>query len=482
MIILSRTKHIVLAKWAFWLLIACFFMPERGFSQVIDEPASIKNQDFAFGMDTEVGILRFENSNGKGERYISSVLAPTIGFGDWKGGLRLWYRWNRRGLRDEDYDSFSDYLSILRFIQYREKDDPGYYARLGDVDDADIGYGQFVNRFRNTLSLNEPQTGLTTDYKGETFSFEGLWSNLATPEVYAFRISTAPYRDDSTTSKQGLAIGMTVAGDLSQDARWENEYANGLPFFLEEVPEGADSLGLGLGKQHGPLTMLAFDAGLSIPGTRLDKFEGYAELANIFGFGSGLGLGLNAEHKIKKDIRVKGWFEQRLLGREYVPGYFNSRYEYDRIGTSHVTLADGVEYEAVNSKRNQLKSRERVEIGSYIGMEIRYKSSYRFKWSLENSWSRKESGWFQIDFLITDPDFPFQIRYIFDRVNMESLNDILYGPNKNGLLRFEVAYMIKNHLLIGFRYKESFESVESLGRRVGQKKRISIQPSIIVRM
>ena len=65
---------------------------------------------------------------------------------------------------------------------------------------------------------------------------------------------------------------------------------------------------------------------------------------------------------------------------------------------------------------------------------------------------------------------------------MESLNDILYGPNKNGLLRLEVAYMIKNHLLIGFRYKESFESVESLGRRVGQKKRISIQPSIIVRM
>ena len=478
---LTRSQHILTLRSLVWLVFIGFVCVPLAFSQVAVPPETIQNADFAFGMDTEVGILRFENSNGKNERYISSVLAPTLEYGDWRGGLRLRYRWNGKGLRDEDYDSTSDYLSILRFVQYREKDDQGYYGRLGDVDDADIGYGQFVNRFRNTLSLNEPQTGITFDYLSESFTFEGMWSNLAVPEVYAFRASTRPYREDTLASRKGLAIGITLAGDLSDDARWENSYTNGLPFFIGEAPKGADSLGIGLGEQHAPLTMLAFDAGLAIPGTELDSFEGYVELANIFGFGSGLGLGLEAEHQFPS-MRVKSWFEQRLLGREYVPGYFNSRYEFDRIGTTKVTLANGIEYEAVNSKRNQLKSRDRVELGSFLGMEFRFKSKYRLKWSLENSWSRKGSGWFEIDFLVADPDLPFQFRYIFDRVNMGSFNDILYGPKENGLLRLEVAYMVKNHLLIGFQYRESFESVESLGRRIGQKKRISIQPSIIIRM
>jgi len=404
-----------------------------------------------------------------------------VSFREWQAGLRLRYRWNSKGLRDEDYDSASDYLSILRFVQYSEKDEPGYFGRLGDVDDAQVGYGQFINRYRNTLSLDEPNTGITLDYVGKTVKMEGLWSNLASPEVYGIRFATRPFQEDSTLQRHGLSVGITLAGDLSEDARWENEYANGRPFFFSDAPKGADSLGIGLAEKHAPLTMLSFDAGLPIKTTRIDQLEAYAELGNIFGFGSGLGLGIEAIHKLT-NTRIKGWLEQRLLGQEFTPSYFNSRYEYDRIRTTQVTLANGVEYEAVNTKRNQLKSRDRVELGSYTGMEFRFKSTYRLKWSLEHSWNRKGSGWFEIDFLVADRDLPFQFRYVFDRVNMRSLNDILYGGKKNGLVRLEIAYMFRKHLLIGFRYRESYEYVENLGRRIGQRKRISIEPNFIIRL
>ncbi len=480
-IILRHIAHIIHISLLYAAFCFLLTTANPSFAQVVEDQVQLESEQFAFGMDTEVGILKFDNSNGKGERYLSSVLAPSFSFKEWQAGLRLRYRWNAKGLRDEDYDSSSDYLSILRFVQFSEKSEPGYYGRLGDMDDALIGYGQFVNRFRNTLSLNEPQTGIIFDYIGPTMKIEGLWSNLASPEVYAIRYAIQPYLDDSISTTQGLTMGMTLAGDLSEDARWENEHSNGLPFFLHEIPKGADSLGLGLAKKQGPLTMLSFDAGIPIGGTNLDLFEGYAELGNIFGLGSGLGLGLKAESKIK-ETRVAAWFEQRLLGREYLPSYFNSRYEVDRFKTTSVTLANGEEYEAINTKRNALKSRDKVEWGSYIGMEFRFKSKYRLKWSLEHSWSRKQSGWFKIDFLVADPNLPFQFRWVFDRVNMNSLNDIFYGADTDGLLRLEVAYLIKKHLLIGFQYRESFESVENLGKRIGQKKRISIQPSIIIRL
>lgn len=466
---------------AIWVCVLLFGMPSRANAQVVTPASSIQNADFAFGMDTEVGIVRFQNSNGNGERYLSSVLAPSFMYKDWSGGLRLRFRWNGKGLRDEDYDSASDYLSILRFAQYQEKDDEGYFARLGDVDDARIGYGQFINRYRNTLSLDEPRTGLLLDYIDKNYKIEGLWSNLATPEVYAVRAAFSPYLEGSLLQKQGISVGVTLAGDFSEDARWENKYANGLPFFLETAPKGADSLGLGIGKLHAPLTMLAFDAGLPIRGTRLDHLEGYAELSNIFGFGSGLGVGIEARHQLK-NTRINAWFEQRILGNEYVPSYFNSRYEVERLTTSTVTLANGIEYEVVNSKRNRLKSRDKLEFGSFIAMEFRFKAKYRLKWSLENSWSRKESGWFEIDFLVADPDLPFQFRYVFDRINMNSLNDILYGPNSNGLLRLELAYKFREHVLLGFSYRQSFESVEKFGRPIGHRKRTSIQPSIILRL
>lgn len=462
-------------------LLAGIVGDKASFSQVVGDPIRVRQSQFAFGMDTEVGVLRFENANGKGESYLSTVLAPIASYNNWSAGLRLRYRWNAKGLRDEDYDSSSDYLSILRFIQYSEKYEPGAYARLGDVDNALIGYGQFVNRFRNTLSLNEPQTGFVGDFVGETTRIEGMWSNLASPEVYALRYAIEPYRTDSLGARKGLTIGMTLAGDFSDDARWENQYANGLPFFLGEVPDGADSLGVGSGKRHAPLTMLSFDAGLPLGGTKLDLFEAYAELGNIFSLGSGLGLGLKAVHKFT-NTRVSARLEQRLLGPEYLPSYFNSRYEYDRLSTTSVTLADGSEHDAVNSKRNELKGRTRTEFGSYIGMEFRFKSKYRLGWSLEHSWSRGDSGWFEIDFLVADPELPFQFRWVFDRVKLNSLNDILYGADANGLLRLEIAYKFKEHLLAGFRYQESFENVERLGKRIGQKKRISIQPSFIIRL
>jgi hypothetical protein len=213
----------------------------------------------------------------------------------------------------------------------------------------------------------------------------------------------------------------------------------------------------------------------------VDELRVYAELGNIFGFGAGLGLGIEAEHLIG-ELRVKGWFEQRLLGREYVPSYFNSRYEHDRIRSTSVTLADGSEVEAINAKRNELYLRDEVELGSYLGMELRLTRHYRLRWSLEHSWNRHNSGWFEFDIRVTDPELPFQLRYVFDQVNMNGIGDIFGGPDENALHSLEAAYLVGKHLLLGFRFRQSFEPIENLGRTFSHRKRTRIEPAIIFRL
>ena len=464
----------------YFILIFCILnLP--AFAQVVDDPIIIPESPLSFEMDTELGILSFDNADGEGERYLSSVLAPVIKQGMYAAGFRLRWRWNRKGMRDEDYNEFSDYLAIIRFLQYSDKDEPGYYLRLGDIDHTQIGYGQFLNRYRNTLSLDTPHTGLIVDHNTDQLQFEGLYSSLASPEVYAVRLAYKPFLTEAEQSRRHLSLGATLAGDLSEDARWVNSNGSKLPFLLDVPPLAADTLGIGIGEEKSPLTLIGFDAGIPFPSKRFSKLEAYAELGNIIGFGSGLGLGILAE-KEKDQLSWKGWLEQRLLGKEYVPSYFNSRYEADRIRTTTVTLADGSEMEALQSKRNLLRTRDEMEFGSFLGMEFRFSKYYRLRWSLEQSWTRKGSGWFQLDFRITEPSLPFQIRYVFDRVNMDGLGDIIYGPSENSLIRLELAYLFKEHMLVGFRYRQSFERTEHLGQIIGRRKRTRIEPALIIRL
>ena len=448
-------------------------------SQVVDTPETLDLTALSFEMDTEIGLLSIDNSDGDGERYLSSVFAPVFSKGILSAGLRLRYRWNQNGVRDEDYDELADFMAMLRFLQYSEKDAVGSYIRVGDLDLAQIGYGQFVNKYRNTLSLDTPETGVLADYSTPALKFEGLFSNIISPEVYAFRGSFSPFLSDIGSKRQNMSFGFTLAGDLSEDARLVNSQRNAKAFVRDEAPLGADTLGIGSTEQLSPLTMIAFDVGLPIKSSRFDQVEAYAEMGNILGFGSGLGIGIQADKK-RDHIEWKGWFEQRLLGREYLPSYFNSRYEVDRIRKTTVTLADDSQIEAIQTKRSLLRDRDKVEFGSFGGMEIRFTRHYRLRWSLEHSWSRKGSGWFEIDFRVTDPTLPFQFRFVFDRVNMDSLNDIIFGANENGLVRMEMAYLFKKHLLMGFRYRQSFENIESLGGIVGQKKRTRIEPALII--
>jgi hypothetical protein len=432
--------------------------------------------------DAEVGLLSFENLDGDRERFLSAVLLPSFRRGLWQGGARLKVRMNGGGIRREDYDSFADILSIARYIQYAEKplgQEPGVarFGRLGELEEVRLGYGQVVGEYRNTISFDYPKVGIEGSFGTEKALVEGLLSSITHPELFGARGAYWPFLEKSGSRFREALVGATIAGDLSTDGRLVNELAPGVPYVMKG--EGNAVASVVPGTSDGALVIVSVDAGMPIRTAQTERLLAYAELAKIIGFGSGLAVGLNGT-RAQEDLRMEGWFEMRLIGKRYIPNYFNSLYEIERVQSAGVS--DELGLTAFNSKRNALAGQDKVQFGTFIAFEASQRRRYRIRASFEEVWNKENGGWFHIDFRLRDRNLPYELRFMFDRINVGGLEDIWSGPSRNGIVRLELAYQFWEKLLLGFRIRQSFEPVEELGRLVGQTKQTRIEPNVVLRL
>ncbi len=433
--------------------------------------------DFGVGFGIEVGLGRFENLAGERKTFFSNVLLPDFSYGPWTAGLMVKLRLNRDGFRDEDYDSTNDILSILRFVQYNEKDDPGYYARLGDLEDVRMGYGQIFNEYHNTVSLDDPKRGVIIDNNTGTFQFETTWSNLIAPEVFGLRGAYRPFLQTRTDRFQHLIFGVSLAGDFDDDGGFVNTASPGTVF----IPEQTVFAGLEA-EDDGSIVMVSLDAGLPIATSVTEELLAYTTFTKMMGYGSGLSFGLRGTRNLENG-RLEGWLEQRILGKEYLPSYFDALYELERIREGSISDA-GVEFGddvlILQSKRNRLAGIDDVRLGSHMAFSWRSRPTWRVQAHYDHIWNQAESGWLHVDVRARAPDLPYQIRFIFDRVNVGALDDIFSGPGRDMLLRLELAYQVWDYVMLGFKFKQSFESFEQGGRIVGQRKRTRVQPNFVL--
>ena len=65
-------------------------------------------------------------------------------------------------LRKRDWDEPLDYFKLVRFIRYGHKRDP-VYVLAGQMWGTSIGHGTLVNRYANSLNLDQFEINLTPD-------------------------------------------------------------------------------------------------------------------------------------------------------------------------------------------------------------------------------------------------------------------------------------------------------------------------------
>ena len=430
----------------------------------------------------DVGLSGIENKEGDREQFFATAVIPEFTYGKYNGSLLLRTHFNlkERSFRSEDYDSANDIISIIRHVQYAEKGDQGYYVRFGELEESTLGFGQFINLFHNSISLDNQKRGFEVNYRTEKYLLEGMYSNILDPEVFGLRGAYFPLAENPFSILQSIAVGASLAGDLSDKGTLINAELPGAPFTPEALPD-TSSLQTAQGVDDGRLFMGGLDVSLPVFVTNTSTGLTYAEISKIFGYGTGIGLGFKGTWQLPDNMRLEVQLEQRYLGKEYIANYFNTLYEAVRLQDISIPVEDtDTEVQALNTRRNQLTAETKGRLGSYITMGWRWTRAYRLRWSYEHDWNDKDNGWLHVDARVKSPELPVYFRLRFDRLKTEAQEDLASTAGNLNFFRFESAVRVVSFLMLGFGVRNSFEPDFIDGIPVGLKKTRRIEPKFIL--
>ncbi|HLF20274.1 MAG TPA: hypothetical protein VI704_05755, partial [Bacteroidota bacterium] len=89
-----------------------------------------------------------------GETWFLFNLMPELAFGNLGIGLDVNIRLNSKGkIRPGEYETFGDYLRVIRYVRWAQKGDP-FYTRVGQLDYALLGHGSVIYNYRNSASYD----------------------------------------------------------------------------------------------------------------------------------------------------------------------------------------------------------------------------------------------------------------------------------------------------------------------------------------
>lgn len=112
---------------------------------------------------------------------------PEIQFSKIGVGLDLNFEFTPEGkLRSENFNEFSDYLSIIRYIRYGYKHDP-LYLRVGALDYATLGHGSIMYLYNNSPTFDARKVGIELDIDFDNYGFESVYSNFGKGGVMGIR-------------------------------------------------------------------------------------------------------------------------------------------------------------------------------------------------------------------------------------------------------------------------------------------------------
>ena len=446
------------------------------------EPESSDVLEIEYELNFDIGVTSIENSEGNKERFLATAFKPEFFYGPYSGGLflRSHLHTKDRNFRSEDYDSFGDFLSIIRYFQYSDKDQPGYYVRFGEFEDATMGFGQFINFFQNSISLDNQKRGIEFQYKQDRYTAEVFYSNLLAAEVFGLRGSYYPFVNSPFSKYKKMAFGASLSGDLSDKGTLTNEELPGAPFLVAEL---TDSLGIrtAVGNDDGRILMVGADVSMPIFETPISYVLTYAELSKILNHGMGIGIGFKGNWQPDEEWDIEMQLEQRYLGKEYIPNYFSSVYEAIRLQDVSIPVEDSDEdVPALNTLRNFLIAEDAGRLGSYLDMTLNWNRTVRLIMSYENAWNNKDNSWLHVDFRLRSEDLPVFIRLQFDVLENDTLEDLQISGDKLNFFRLETAVRVIDFLMLGFGIRTSFEPSFSEGIPTGLKRQRRIEPKFIL--
>jgi len=117
-----------------------------------------------------------------GDQYLIGFrFAPELSFGKLGFGLDipLMYNLTTKELRLDEYQDGVVALRMIRFVRWCVKKRDPFYIRIGELSDAQLGFGMMISDYNNSISFEKRKLGLEFDMViKKKYGLEFLYSDL----------------------------------------------------------------------------------------------------------------------------------------------------------------------------------------------------------------------------------------------------------------------------------------------------------------
>ncbi|MCB0731171.1 MAG: hypothetical protein KDC88_09070 [Ignavibacteriae bacterium] len=381
--------------------------------------------------------------------HYSFHLFPEVAFANIGIGLDLNLEFDASGkLRSENFNEFSDYLSIIRYVRYGLKNDP-FYARLGALDYATLGHGSIMYMYNNRPSFDARKIGLELDIDFTTFGFETVYGSFGESGVAGLRGYIRPLLLTTLADVPvigNLELGASFVSDF-------NEYAGVTSGEIDPQTNKFNAT-----NDEGSVSVIGFDIGLPIIRSGIFGFDLYFDYAQIIDYGSGTALGGIFNFSGMGLVEARAKLERRFNGDDYIPSYFNSFYEIERFQFNKST-------NVVTSKIQALQNIGKVGDGYYGELLIRILGTFDILGSYQRLDDHPESGIFHATTEIAPEGFPYVARAGYDKVNIRDEKD-LFTLDDRSYLFAELGYKPWPYILVSMVYNWTFTPIRDADDKI----------------
>ncbi|MGB9663702.1 MAG: hypothetical protein ACPL25_02115 [Ignavibacteria bacterium] len=397
-----------------------------------------------------------------GEPYYLFGLSPDLSFGKFGLGLDVNLRIDRNGsIRKEDFNTTSDFLSLIKYVRYGHKRDP-FYVRVGGLDRAILGQGNIVYYYNNRASYDNRKIGIELDIDFGQFGFESVYGDLSGKGLFGIRGYTRPFQFTDLRSIPiigKLEIGGTFATDL-------NDYSGVTDAEIDPATRNLKIL-----SDEGTISIIGLDALLPVFSSQILNIDLYSNFTKILKFGSGATIGAGFSFDglglISVDLKFERWFN----GDQFIPRYFNQIYEVNRLRVDPVKGFLG-------SRANELKNTRSLG-NSYFGELLVDVLNFV---QLYGSYSRYDkisnSGILRLETDLSPKNASFVFRAYYDKVRIKDEKDI-FNLDERSILTAELGYKPISYLLVSFLYQWTFApEYDRSDKVIGYKTQKRIEPRV----
>lgn len=230
--------------------------------------------------------------------------------------------------RSTEYDQASEFLAILRRVEYGHLHGP-LYVRLGGLSNVRLGHGTALDRFTNNLLVDHGRWGMHAAVQTPVAGVQWMLDDVTQPGLFGARAYYAPWAT-STKAASGLAFGLSFVGDVNAPDTLVSTPDGALAFDRRRYPEVARNVTTGI---------VGVDTEFRAVHSEKVRMTLYSDV-NLFvrdaaaGWHTGMFLGWQTGDRTV--LSLQGEF--RLSGRGYVPNYFSRLYEVARVRVPSPTL------------------------------------------------------------------------------------------------------------------------------------------------